>query len=194
MNKILILASNSPRRVELLKNSDIKFEVVSHKFDESTIKITDPVKLVKTLSFKKAESISNLMMYENRFILGVDTIVVHKNNILGKPSDNTEAEKYIRMLSGKHNTVISGISIINKQNQLFLQDHCISKVIFEKLNENFIKYYLDNIHWEGYAGGYAIQGIFSLVIKKIVGSYTNIVGLPIEKLYKMMTKLNLFPQ
>jgi septum formation protein len=193
MTKKIILASNSPRRMELLKNCNIIFDVVPHKFDEKSSKVKNPIKFAEFSAFNKAASISILPEFQDKFVLGVDTIVVFKNKILGKPENKNEAEKYIRMMSGKKNTVISGISLINKQDNISMINHCVSKVYFNKLHESFIKYYLDNNHWEGYAGGYAIQGIFSLVIKKIIGSYTNIVGLPMEVLFDMLNKLKLFP-
>jgi septum formation protein len=177
----------------LLKSCDIEFETAEHRFDEESINLKNPVELAKTLAYKKAESVSVLPEYDGKYILAVDTIVSYKNRILGKPKNAGEAEKNIRMLSGHSHNVISGISIINSQKDVFLTEYCVSKVFFSKINEDFIKFYLDNNHWEGYAGGYAIQGIFSLVTRKIKGSYSNIVGLPMEVLYKMLNKLNLFP-
>jgi septum formation protein len=193
MKEKIILASSSPRRIELLNSCNILFEIAEHKFDEKSAQIQKPVDYSKYIAFKKAESITNQKSFSDKYILGVDTIVVYKDKILGKPNDMIEAEKNIRMLSGKTHNVISGISIINKEKNIFLTSYSKSYVTFQKLDDIFIKYYLDNIHWEGYAGGYAIQGIFSLVVKKIVGSYSNIVGLPMEVLFRMLTSLKLFP-
>lgn len=189
----LVLGSNSPRRKDLLSSCDIKFEVISHKFDETSIKYKNPVVYAENLSLKKAESLKEMTETSGKYILGVDTIVVFNNKILGKPGNIQEAESYVRMLSGRSNRVISGISLINSSKNVSITSHSISTVYFHKFNEDFIKLYLDNNHWEGYAGGYAIQGIFSLVTKKITGSYTNIVGLPMEILYGMLTKLNIYP-
>ncbi|OHD11761.1 MAG: septum formation protein Maf [Spirochaetes bacterium GWD1_27_9] len=185
----LVLASNSPRRMELLRTCQINFEITNHSFDEDAVTEKNTTKFAKILAYGKAASVANQKEYSNKFVLGVDTIVVYKNKILGKPKDSIEAEKNIRMLSGKTHKVISGIALVNNQKNISLVTHQTSYVTFEKINEEFIKFYLDNIHWKGYAGGYAIQGIFSLVVKKIKGSYTNIVGLPMEKLYEMITEL-----
>jgi len=192
MKEKIFLASNSPRRIELLNTCYIDFETIEHRFDENLINSKNPIKTAKLIAFKKAESIAVLPEYSDKYILAVDTIVSYKNLILGKPKNVIEAEKNIRMLSGKSHYVISGISIINRQKNVYLSEYSISKVFFNNFDEEFIKYYLDNNHWVGYAGGYAIQGIFSLVVRKIKGSYTNIVGLPMEVLYKMLKKLKLF--
>ena len=193
MKEKIILASNSPRRSELLKSCDINFEVISHKFDESSLNLKNPVKFAEVSSFSKAKSLSVLPELSGRYILGVDTIVVYKDKILGKPADKNEARKFVNMMSGGSNTVISGITLMNQRKNISITRHSKSKVSFQRFSDSFIKYYLDNNHFEGYAGGYAIQGIFSLVINKITGSYTNIVGLPMEILYEMLTDLELYP-
>ena len=186
----LILASSSPRRIELLQNCRIPFDVVEHNFNEDSINVKNPIKFAKLLAKGKAVSIANLSEYNNDYVLGVDTIVVIKNKILGKPGDKKEAKTFIRMLSNNKHRVISGISLINKSKSIFKVKHSVSYVKFMQIDEKFIKFYLDNNLWEGYAGGYAIQGIFSLVINNINGSYTNIVGLPVDVLYKILKDIN----
>lgn len=190
MNEKIILASSSPRRVDLLKSCHINFETAIHNFDEKSISIKDPKKHASLIAYKKADSISKEEFY-SRYVLGVDTIVAFKDKILGKPENADEAEQNIRMLSGNTHRVISGISIVNRRKNVKLIDYSVSKVTFCKLDEKFIKFYLDNNLYKGYAGGYAIQGLFGLVVKKIEGSYTNIVGLPMEKLYAMLNKLDI---
>ncbi len=92
-------------------------------------------------------------------------------------------------MSGKMHKVLSGLAIVDTHRKISSVDYSETRVYFNDLSEDFIKYYLDNNHFEGYAGGYAIQGIFSLVVNKIIGSYTNVVGLPMELLYKNLNKL-----
>jgi septum formation protein len=190
MQDKLILASSSPRRTELLNACHIKFEVLKHKFDEDSIIEKNPIKLAEKLAYGKAKSIAYIKEYHNKYVLGVDTIVVFKNHVLGKPKDKNEAEKFVRMLSNNKHYVISGISIVNNEQSLNLTRYSQSLVVFNKINDNFIKYYLDNNLWKGYAGGYAIQSIFSIFVKKIKGSYSNIVGLPVDILYKMLKDIN----
>lgn len=191
MNDKLILASSSPRRIELLTECKIPFEVVNHEFDEDSIKIKNPVRLVEELSRGKAESIAIKKEYYKKSVLGVDTIVVYQKRILGKPKSKKEAEEFIRLLSNKTHRVISGIALVNKEKSINIVKHSISFVKFAKISKEFIKYYLDNNLWEGYAGGYAIQeSFFNLVVEKIKGSYSNIVGLPVNVLYNMLKDTN----
>ena len=191
MQNQLILASSSPRRIQLLNDCKISFKAVDHLFNEDSIEHKNPVKLAKLLSYNKALSIAKKPEYNNMYVLGVDTLVVVNNIVLGKPLNKEEAKKFILMLSNKTHKVISGISIINIKKSLYFTKKSVSKVRFIKINEKFIKYYLDINLWEGYAGGYAIQeSIFNLVVKKIKGSYSNIVGLPVNVFYRMLKNIN----
>lgn len=187
MNDI-ILASSSPRRIELLQSCFINFECVNHSFNEKSISFKNPKILAEQIALGKALSVACKKEYCEKYVIGVDTIVVYKNKILGKPENKAEAQDFIKMLSGKQHRVISGIALINIDKDIRIVKNAVSKVIFNEISDDFFKFFLDNNHWLGYAGGYAIQGIFSLVIKKIIGSYTNIVGLPMEVLYMMLKK------
>ncbi len=184
--KYLILASKSPRRKELLKSVGIKFKAIDHKYDENTADKSDAILYVENAALGKALSIGNLPKYNDKFILGVDTVVVCGDKILGKPKSVEEADANIRDMSGKWHSVVSGIYLVNSSLSVNFTQSVLSKVRFKDFSEEFIKFYLDNNHWKGYAGGYAIQGIFALTVDKIEGSYTNIVGLPLETLYDML--------
>jgi septum formation protein len=190
MTDRIILASGSPRRKELLSSCGIKFKPVEHTFDESSVKISDPVKLAMKLAQGKARSIAEKRSYSDEFVLGVDTIVAVKNKVLGKPDSSEEAESFINLLSGKTHRVISGISLIHTGRSIEITRYSVSYVKFRPIDPDFIKFYLDNDHWKGYAGGYAIQSIFGLVAEKIKGSYSNIVGLPVDVLYSMLKEVN----
>lgn len=193
-DKYLVLASKSPRRKELLKSVGIKFKTADHKFDEDSADKNDPILYAEKVAEGKALSIGNLPKYCEKYILGVDTVVVHDGMILGKPKNSEEAEANIRNMSGKWHSVVSGVSIVNNSLNLNFTRSALSKVKFKDFSEEFINFYLDNNHWKGYAGGYAIQGIFALTVDMIEGSYTNIVGLPLETLYDMLKtiKYNIF--
>ncbi len=186
----LLLASASPRRMDLLTECKIPFDSVNHEFDEDSADEKNPVRLSEILASGKAHSIAGKAVYHDKLVLGVDTIVAHNNEVLGKPENAAEAERFIRLLSGKTHRVISGISLVNRSNSINITRHSVSRVSFIKFNEKFIKYYLDNNLWPGYAGGYAIQGIFGMFAGKIKGSYSNIVGLPVDVLYKMLKDIN----
>ncbi len=186
-----ILASSSPRRAELLTNAHIDFETEEHTVDENSFLEKNPKKLAPLLAYSKALSISKLNQFIDRYVIGVDTMVVYRGEILDKPKNQDEALLNIKKLSGKKHLVISGVSIVNNKLGIADTKYAKSIVYFDNLNPKFLEYYLDNNIWKGYAGGYAIQGVFSLFIRKIVGSYTNIVGLPMETLYRMLINLYL---
>ena len=193
-NVSLVLASQSPRRKDLLSSCFINFTVVEHEFDEESLFEKNPVKLAEKLAYNKAISIAKKDDFFDKYVLGVDTIVVYKNRIFGKPRSKEEAKELILDLSNKTHKVISGIALINTKENINMVKHCITKVKFGKIDANFLKFYLDNNLWKGYAGGYAIQSIFALLVEKIEGSYSNVVGLPLETLYKMLKliKYNFF--
>lgn len=187
----LILASGSPRRIHLLKECRIRFKAVDHSFNEDSLKIQNPIKLAEQLSYYKAKSVADRKDYYDKYVLGVDTIVAINNKILGKPRNKKQAEDFMEILSGRKHKVISGISIINNKKNINMVRSDTSIVEFMKINEKFLNYYLDNNLWRGYAGGYAIQeSIFNLIVKKIKGSFSNIVGLPVNVLYKMLQDIN----
>jgi septum formation protein len=187
MNNQLVLASDSPRRKELLLASSIPFTTVSHGFDEESLVRDDPVLLAQDLALGKAESVTSLPV--DSIVLGVDTIVVCDNTVLGKPADEQEALRFMELLSGREHQVISGLALITRAGNLRYSNHSISTVHMGQFNTMFLKKYIKEGHWKGFAGGYAIQGLFSLVVQKIEGSYTNIVGMPMELLYKILLEI-----
>lgn len=181
---LLFLASSSPRRRELLESIGLPFCVALQNFDETTQPATAPKDYVLTLSEGKANS---AQLPDNaRWVCGVDTIVYFNGEILGKPKDCIEAERTILKLSGKTHEVHSGVTLLDLKNNIKYQNESVTFVKFCDLKKKFIDYYLDNKLFEGYAGGYAIQGIFACVVEKIEGSYSNVVGLPLELLYKLL--------
>lgn len=187
---ILYLASASPRRQELLTASGIPFELTTHCFDEHSVgQDVSPADFAERVAMGKAASLSDHHEFDSRYILGVDTIVAFYGQILGKPENATIAEQNIRRMSGQWHDVISGIAIVNREKNIFHKTSCTSKVKFAELNERFIAHYINGSHWRGFAGGYAIQQLFSLVVERIEGSYTNIVGLPMETLYVMLNDI-----
>ncbi|HBD93390.1 MAG: septum formation protein Maf [Spirochaetes bacterium GWF1_31_7] len=186
--KTIVLASGSPRRQELLKSVGIDFIKRDHGYIEENHPTRSPGIFVQELSCEKALHADLSDLDSNVLVLGVDTIVYYNKKILGKPMNADDALKNIMSLSGKWHSVFTGITIINKLENSIYSDYCETKVKFSKLDNDFIKYYIENKFYEGYAGGYAIQGIFSLVVEKIRGSYSNVVGLPMETLYKLLNK------
>ena len=187
---IITLASNSPRRRQLLTEAHIPFETASHCFDESLVsRNIPPTEAVIEIAYGKANSLGDNHDYDDKYILGVDTIVAYDGRIFGKPHDARQALETMRLLSGRTHQVLSGVSIVNRAKNISLTRAAVSDVTFARLSDEFLDYYIQSKSYEGYAGGYAIQGIFSTVVSKISGSYTNIVGLPMELLYQMLHEI-----
>lgn len=183
-NDLLYLASASPRRKELLGSVGIPFCVVPQNFDETVQVACFPEIYVRNLSEGKARA---AVLPDNaRWVCGVDTIVYFDGEILGKPGSREEAEYNILRLSGNTHEVYSGVTLLDLENGVKYQGESVTFVKFCNLEKRFIDFYLDNRLFDGYAGGYAIQGIFACVVEKIEGSYSNVVGLPLELLYRLL--------
>lgn len=183
-NDLLYLASASPRRKELLESVGIPFCVVPQNFDETVQGACSPEIYVRNLSEGKARA---AVLPDNaRWVCGVDTIVYFDGEILGKPGNREEAEYNILRLSGNTHKVYSGVTLLDLEDGVKYQGESVTFVKFCNLEKRFIDFYLDNRLFDGYAGGYAIQGIFACVVEKIEGSYSNVVGLPLELLYRLL--------
>jgi septum formation protein len=127
---------------------------------------------------------------KNHFALGADTLVVVNGKFLGKPKNREEAKEFLSILSNRTHQVITGLALYNKLE--IHQDYEITEVRFNKLSNEEIKWYLDQNEWKNVAGAYRIQGKAAAFIESIRGSYSNVVGLPISKIYGML-KANKFP-
>ncbi|QPJ61090.1 MAG: septum formation inhibitor Maf [Candidatus Nitronauta litoralis] len=175
----LILASKSPRRSELLTQAGITFEVVPAEVDE----ITDPNlpihENIKNLAALKAKWVAN--NNPDAFVLGADTVVVLDNQIIGKPRDRQDARQILSRLSGNEHQVVTGYALISPDSQIF-SDTVTSAVSFHKLNQETIEDYIESGEPMDKAGAYAIQGLGKQLIKGYEGSYTNIVGLPVDEI------------
>jgi septum formation protein len=183
-NDLLYLASASPRRKELLESIGVSFRVVSQDFDENSQDVVLPEIYVRNLSEGKARAAK--LPDDARWVCGVDTVVYFDGEILGKPKSREEAEQNILRLSGQWHKVYSGVTLLDLENKVKYQGESVTNVKFCELERQFIDFYLDNRLFDGYAGGYAIQGVFACVVEKIEGSYSNVVGLPLELLYRLL--------
>lgn len=180
----VILASKSPRRQEMLKNLGLKFKVKVKETEEiypSDIEVEEiPVFLAeqKALAFKDK-------IKDNDLIITADTIVAIGDEVLGKPNDREHAEIMLRKLSGSCHRVISGVCIYTKEK--ITSFNCITEVYFKSLKDDEINYYLDTYKPFDKAGAYGIQEWIGYIgVVRVEGSYYNVVGLPIQQLYKYL--------
>lgn len=179
-----ILASKSPRRKYLLEQIGFKFIVVDSNAEEVTEK--NVLKSVKINSERKSRAVAS--KYMSKIIIGADTIVYLNGKILNKPKDLNEAKKYLKMLSGKKHFVYTGVNVINNITGKEVFDFEKTIVEFRNLTKEEINYYVDKFKPLDKAGAYGIQDDFGcLFINKISGDYYNVVGLPLVKLYKLIT-------
>ena len=180
----LILASASDRRYQLLNQIGCAPDlVIPADVNEARLIGESPRELVTRLAFLKGEKI--FRDHKKAVIVAADTTVALGRRVVGKPRDAAEAEAFLTMLSGRNHRVYTSIYIRYGRSN---RQRCIqTRVKFKKLTTLEISNYLDSREWEGKAGGYAIQGKASAFIISIVGSYTNVVGLPLYETYTMLS-------
>ena len=184
---MLILASASPRRQELLRNAQIDFTVQPTSLPEIPEPGEKPDACARRLARAKARSIAGL--HSDAFVLGADTIVVVDDQMLAKPEDTQDAQRMLKLLSGRTHEVITGVCLIGVSgNSTRFEDvRCESTLVtMEPLSDAEIRFYAGSGEPLDKAGGYAIQGIASRWITRIEGDYANVVGLPVSLVYRML--------
>lgn len=183
----MILASSSPRRKELMNLLDIPFTVISKDVEEKIDKTIAPHENVKNLALKKAMAIA--LDYQDAFVIGCDTVVVAENKIIGKPKDRQDAIDTLNYLSGKEHCVYTGVAIVCKKREIKICFYEMTKVKMQTLTAREITNYVATNEPLDKAGSYGIQGKGAIYIERIDGDYYNVVGLPINRLYKELNKL-----
>lgn len=185
MSKI-ILASASPRRREILSLIGLEYEVEVSSVEE-VIPDAPPVEVVQELARQKAADVAG--RYPEDIVLGADTIVVVDGAILGKPADWEDAERMIRMISGRSHEVYTGVSICSPEKNITFAEKTV--VYIRDMDEQEIQSYLSSSEPYDKAGSYAVQGLFARYIEKLDGDYYNVMGLPACKIYLEMKKQSL---
>lgn len=180
----LVLASKSPRRAELLRAAGIEFTVRTADIDESIRTGETPVDYVTRLALEKAQAVT---AFHHEIILAADTSVVIDGEILGKPVDAADAAAMLRKLSGKTHVVITGICL--RRGVQVVQDAASTEVSFVALAEEEIDWYVASGEPMDKAGAYGIQGLASRFIGQIRGSYANVVGLPVDLVYRYLMEM-----
>ena len=183
--EIIVLASASPRRRELLEEAGMDFIQVRPRFDESGADKKAPPRLyVRELAVRKALSVAE--DYKNALIIGADTVVVNKDRLLEKPGNIRQAEEYLRLLSGSLHYVYSGLCVVASGTGRILKGHEKTAVKMNPMDDEFIKHYVKKAESLDKAGGYAIQEDGDKFIEKISGSFYNVIGLPLGLLYRLL--------
>ena len=182
----VILASKSPRRVEILEKIVKEFEVVQSDFDENTIDFKGDIeKYVKDLSRNKAIEVSK-RLNEPSIVIAADTVVFQDGKVLEKPKNEEDAFSMLSSLSGNTHKVYSGICLINTYDDTVVTDCDCTEVRFSELNPRQIRNYINSGEPMDKAGAYGIQGLGGAFVEGIKGCYYNVMGLPLNKLYKAL--------
>ncbi len=184
----IILASQSPRRRELLAGMGVDFEVMKTDVEETYDPVWSPEAIVMHLSKLKLSPIDMSQYAPDTIFITCDTIVVVNGQIIGKPKDEEDAKRMLRMLSGNTHTVYSGLTVATPQKQL--TDYRSTDVIFETLSDEMIQYYIDTYKPFDKAGSYGVQEWIGRVgIREVRGSFYNVMGLPTRLLWQMLEQI-----
>lgn len=181
----MILASASPRRKEILENFGFSFKTITKSVEETSYKGTIEER-IKEIAEKKARAVAEEFPNEN--VVGADTMVILDKKILGKPHNKEEAFCMLKSLSGKSHEVITAFSIININKNVVYSDFEVTKVFFKDLSDNEINWYIDTKEPMDKAGAYGIQGKGALFVEKIEGDFFSVMGFPIGKFVRFLSK------
>lgn len=190
VNRKIILASGSPRRKELLEKLGLEFEVIKSDFDENSIDIKNPKKLVAKLAESKAEEVSNKEnITSDSLIISADTIVVFKNEILGKPKDELDAMRMLKLLNAQKHQVYTAMCVLDMKNMSKRTSVVKTDVVFDKVKDETIMEYIKTGEPMDKAGAYGIQDGGSVLVKKINGDFFAVMGLSVNKLFQELKRI-----
>ena len=181
----LILASQSPRRAEILTSVGWPFEAIPADIDESRLESEDALSYVLRLAQTKAETVA--ARGASGLVLGADTVVVVDEEILGQPRDDDDARRMLSLLSGKWHDVVTGVALVSGSQTSVA--HQTTRVRFAAMTSEEIEWYIATGEPQGKAGAYAIQGQGALFIQEIQGDYFNVVGLPVRLVYELAKRM-----
>lgn len=182
----IILASQSPRRKDLLRKMELVFSVIPSNFEENLDHSRPVEEVAIELALGKAEDVAK--DYPEAIVIGADTIVVIDGRQLGKPKDEAEARRTLELLAGRVNTVATGIAVIQKQSDAVLTVAVASKVYFKPFDREVMEAYIASGDWHDKAGSYSVQN-GSQLIERIEGEYDAVLGLPTKALSELLRSL-----
>lgn len=183
----VILASASPRRVELLSGLGLTFTVMPSGADETYRSGEKPGVHVRRISRAKAQAVAAL--HPEAWVLGADTIVVVDGEVLGKPRDREDARRMLHLLSGREHYVYTGFTMIRKATFALYGKIVRSTVVFKPIEEDEMEWYIHTNEPYDKAGGYAVQEKGGLFVRRIRGSYSNVIGLPVSEVFEVLKKI-----
>jgi len=181
----IYLASESERRIQILRRLGVEFTVLKPKAVE--VHRGEPKFVAVSNALSKARSVVDAV--DQGFIIAADTTVAVDGAVLGKPKDGEDAKRMLRMLSGRWHTVLTGLAVITVPERLEYTSVEETRVKFKRLSSREVEFYVATGEPFGKAGGYAIQGYASLFVDRVEGCYFNVVGLPVRRLYELMRKV-----
>jgi septum formation protein len=185
----IILASGSPRRRDLLSRVKLPFKVISPNLVEDYSPAIPVEDLVSGIARRKVEIVLDMFRSESpRWVLGVDTVVEIGGKVLGKPGAPEEAEAMLRALSGAIHRVYTGLALAVERTKPIQYESVCTEVLFRSMTPEEIRYYSETGEWAGAAGAYRIQERGAFFVEWIKGSYSNVVGLPLETFYGMLKR------
>lgn len=188
--QLLILASSSPRRQELIRTLNIPYVIQASEVDESTPKDWSPAQIVEELALRKAAKVKDELGGQTKgIVIGADTIVVLDYRVLGKPKDAEDAASMLNLLQGKTHQVYSGVACMDAATGETIVSHRITHVRMKSLSAEQIASYVASGEPSDKAGAYGIQGLGATIVDSIEGCYFNVVGLPLSLLSDMLAKM-----
>ncbi|NLL05691.1 MAG: septum formation inhibitor Maf [Clostridiaceae bacterium] len=189
----IVLASQSPRRSELLKQLGLDFVIKTSDVDESNSRGLKASELVQHLAFEKARVVAeDSSLNRETIVIGADTVVVREGTILGKPRDKEDAFNMLKSLSGSWHEVMTGVAVIDINSFRYDKSIETTRVKMKELKDDVINAYIDSGEPLDKAGAYGIQGLGAVLIDRIEGCYFNVVGLPISKLCDVLKNFEVY--
>jgi septum formation protein len=183
----IILASESTRRVDILRSLGISFSIIPPDIDERRNKDESPRDFVLRISHEKARKVGD--HFPDKWVIGADTIVINKGKVMGKPKDEADAFNMLKSLRGKWHKVMTGYCVLNASKDIMYRDAVETRVFVRDLSDEEIVRYINTSEPLGKAGSYAVQGKGGYMVKEIKGSYSNVVGLPICEVAEVLLSL-----
>jgi septum formation protein len=185
----IILASESTRRVDMLRMLGVPFSIIPPDIDETRKASETPREFALRISYEKASKVGKL--FPDKWVIGADTIVIYKNKVLGKPSGEGDAFKMLQLLKGRWHKVITGFCVLNVSRDIIYRDAVETRVFMKDLVDQEIMKYIGTSEPFDKAGSYAVQGKGGYMVKEIKGSYSNVVGLPICEVAEALLSLGI---